>query len=486
MSEKLIHTINEDDIESIDEQVDNDDECDEISTVEELEQKKREIKEYNAENNSAQNQIFIQDLGKGSLTFNYYSDKMQPISSSASVKKRYNLQEVQECIEFVETFKNSEYLVTVLLLGLFEAIDIAEFISFKEKLVSFLPAKMHYDMEGKQIQETTENPYVALNSVLEVIGAKRFETEAGKQCVTLGDDSIVILNNILEQFPVLRSAVVKMMRAMLEDGYSNIFYDYQIAMGMKRLYSLKIVTRNDSLFETLYRNSRCVKILSIFIYSLYQTDEESAERILKYCLLGEIEWLWKCASLVYVLFGENKETFKYESDLQKMLVKKVRYMGKKELNFIADILVQSKCFRTMICSVFSEAYRKCGSRSEHRHLAQIYLYLVKNSYYRVNSLAVELPLVVCDTKQQQEYLENMLEIVIEEYQLREQIYAVLKAYLREVSHYEFSDKSVIHTAAFCYNLAAGTEYYLEDIKLVLEECHCKAANKVYNFLEDKK
>lgn len=486
MSEKLMHTEEGNDVEFINEPTERVEVCEEIDTAEELEYKKREIREFNAENNSAQNQIFIQDLGKGNLTFNYYSDKMQPISSSASVKKRYNLQEVQECIEFVETYRKSEYLVTVLLLGIFEAIDISEFISLKEKLVNFLPTNTYYDAEGNKIQETAENPYVALNSVLEVIGAKRFTSQEGKQCVTLGENSIVILNNVLEQFPVLRSAVVKMMHAMLEDGYSNIFYEYQIAMGMKRLYSLKIVTKNDSLFNVMYQNSRCVKILSIFIYSLYKTDKEDAEKILEYCLAQEIEGLWKCVSLVYALFGENKEAFKYEAELRKLLVKKMRYMRKQELNFMADILIQSKCFREMICSVFSEVYRKCRTRAEHRHLAQLYLYLVKNCYYRVSSLAVELPLVVCDTKQQQENLASLLEIVMEEYRLREQIYAVLKAYLREVSHYEFSNKTIIHTAAFCCNLSAETECYLEDIKDVLKECRCKAANEVYSFLEEQR
>ena len=48
----------------------------EIDTAEELEQKKQEINKFEAKENSAQNQIFIQDMGDGSITLNCYMNQI--------------------------------------------------------------------------------------------------------------------------------------------------------------------------------------------------------------------------------------------------------------------------------------------------------------------------------------------------------------------------------------------------------------------------
>lgn len=58
-----------------------------IDTPEELEQKKLEMNGYNVQGNSAQNQIFIKDVGSGGLTVNYNITKMVPVESQLPIEK---------------------------------------------------------------------------------------------------------------------------------------------------------------------------------------------------------------------------------------------------------------------------------------------------------------------------------------------------------------------------------------------------------------
>lgn len=106
------------------------------------------------------------------------------------------------------------------------------------------------------------------------------------------------------------------------------------------------------------------------------------------------------------------------------------------------------------------------------------------NYYEVNSTRMELPLVVCDTKQQQEYLTDVLGEVMTTYRLRKQMYAILQAYLKELSRYEFSEKTVRHMAAFCCNLYSKDREYKEDLEDVLFECHNSAARQVMQLLKN--
>lgn len=472
----------QDDIEI--EESDNEKDNEEINDSEELEEKKREVNEFNLERNSAQNQIFIHDVGSGGFTVNYYAAKMEPIVSKLPVEKTFDLRKQEECIEFVENFKDTEYFTTAVLLCIFEAVVLTDLSDLRIKLESCLPQKRVSNTDDKEAcAEIKETSYISLNSIFSVIGANKLVTEDGKLCVSIGENSVQALINMLEQFPLIQNLFINFSIVMTQDSkYHTLFYDSQLASSFSESWSAEVIDWRNRLYPELCLNPENAYLLGNCVYKLYKKREWDAKYILWQCLNLEKKWLWRVVSYAYILFEKNNIPFPFEKEFKTLLVKKVTYYRKSDFYFFAQLLIQSEYFRNCICCVFASAYKRATTREKQRIIAQGYIYLVRQSYYRVNSFFIRLPLVACDTRQQQTYLVDILQRVMTDYYLRRQMYVILKAYLKELSQYHFSEIEIKHIAAFCCNMSSSNEDYGEDIKGMLQECGSEAAKQVSDLL----
>lgn len=454
--------------------------------MENLEQAKREANEFNAENNTAQNQVFIQDIGAGGFTINYYGQNMVPFTSKLPVDKKYDLQKKEECIEFINEFKNSEYFTAAAVLCIFESVVLADLSDLQAKLKEHLPKEEIYDSNGKEISTTKKNPYIALDSIMTVIRGKKFTTENGWQCVSLGQNSKQALNNMLEQFPVLQKAFLDFFIQLLDDyKYRSFFYEPQIARTLANIMSFgTTIDKYNEIFMFLYKNSYNAYLSGRLLYNLYmiKTKEKELKRLIFQWLSFDKAWLWRAVCFCYMLFPENDKSLFLEKELQSALSVKIFSFSNADYDFTSRLLIHSKAFRTMFCNVFYNSYKESKTTFEKEKLAQIYVKLVKYNYYRVNSNFRELPLVACDTKQQQVFLRDILEKIMLEYHLRKSMYNILKFYLKELSGYDFSQKVIMHLAAFFFNMSITGKDYKEDVIDFLKECDNKAAGQIVDIL----
>lgn len=459
------------------------DKNEEIDNSDELEQKKREAKEFNADGNIAQNQIFIQDMGAGGFTVNYYAQKSAPIMPDLPVKKKFDLRKQEDCIHFIETFKNSEYFSTAVILCVFEAVQLADLPALKSELVRCLPVEERSDTD--EAGALKKDPYIAVNSILTVIGGEIFQTETGKQCISMGENHVQALIHVLEQFPALQESVSKFILQITDtDQYHTVFYDHQVAMFLVEMTVLNIMDVQNTILPLLYENPTNVNLLAVFIYRLLfdRNRQEVADAIIYQWMQSDIEWLWKAVCYCFALFQENGKPFMQELQLKKMLENKIFSFRGGDLNFVAELSMQAKCFRDLICDVLGDKYRRLDSNNNRKRLAQLYVNLIRKGYYRVSASFMTLPFVACDTKKQQDCLTPILEKVMTEYRFRKQIYAILRAYLKELSQYEYSDKLISHIAAYMFNLSLGGPEYKEDLIDFLNGCHGKASKQIFDLL----
>lgn len=459
------------------EEIDNSNE--EIDNSDELEQKKREANEFNADNNRAENQIFIQDMGTGGFTVNYYAQKSVPVISDLPVKEKFDLRKQEDCIHFIEAFKNTEFFLTAVILCVFDAVPLSDLPALISVLVRCLPAEEPSDPE--EPGSLKKDPFLAVNSILTVIGGEVFKTETGKQCISMGENHAQALIHVLEQFPALQESVSKFIVQITEtDQYHTAFYDHQVALFLVEMTALHVMDVENKILPILYEKSHNMNLLAVYVYRLLfdRSRQETADVLIYQWLQSDIEWMWKAVCYCFALFHENNRPFEQEQQLKKMLQNKILNFRAGDLNFIAELSMQAICFRDLICNVIGNKYRRLESNSNRKRLAQLYVNLIREGYYRVSASFMALPFVACDTKTQQECLTPILEKVMTEYRFRKQIYAILKAYLKEVSQYNYSDKLINHIAAYVYNLSLAGQEYKEDLMDFLKGCHCKASKQI--------
>lgn len=457
---------------------------DEIDNSEDLEEQKRKIKEFHAEGNYAQKQIFIQEVVANGLMLNPYNMKTEVIAPKLPVDKKYDLSKQEECIEFVEAFNGSEYFTIAVLLCVFETVLLEHLEDLKLNLLNYLPKEVVYDSEGKEVHISRKNPYISLDSILAVVGGRKVVMDDGRQAVSLGECSVQALQNMLEQFPALQEAVIELIIWFIQDSrYQTTFYNWQMASFCAKMVSLKLLNVENKVFSQLYTSSANTYLLGCLIYKLYERENaKDADLLISQWIYSDSSWLWKAVCVAYILLEKNDKLVPFEKEWKKMLYRKIPHLKRGDMSFIAELLIQSKNVRTIVCETLCNVYKHAVTDSNQRAVARLYINLVRQGYYKINSAFIELPLVACDTKEQQEYLTNILNKVMMEYRLRRQIYAILKAYLRELSGYEFSERVINHIAAFCYNMSSTGEEYREDIMEFLQEWNNQVAKKVISLL----
>lgn len=442
----------------------------EIEDSEELEHCKN-VKSFNAEGNRAQNQIFVQDIGNGGFTINYYLGDMQPVTKKASSDKTYDLRKQQDCIEFVENYNDSDFFVVAFILCVFEGVIMSDIAGIKACIENS-------DNKRFQKNENQDYLYTALNTIFATIEACKSTTKNGEQCISIGEKTYLALLNMLEQFPTLQDLFFKFVVSFTEKKkYHTLFYDFQLAASLAKIYSANIMDIKNDLLPELFKNIDNVYLLGKLICELHYNNEKESTYILEQCMEETNLWEWRVVVFSYVLFNRNRLSFPYEREVRRLLWNKIIGRKKSDYKFLAQMLLASKAFRNMICEVYEYAYRN-STYERQKEIAQNYIFLVRRCYYQVNLDYMELPMVACDSLHQQECLVDVLKRVMSEYRLRKQMYAILAAYLRELAEYEPEERVINHIAVFCCNLSSDDVEFQEDLLEALDKCHGIVAKKV--------
>lgn len=453
---------------------------DEVGSSAELEKKKQITNEYNVEGNTAQKQFFVQNL-------NMVYKQMPREAAADKSPKKYDLRQPEECSEFIEKYKNSDYVAVAIILCTFEAVSLGDLSNLQEELLKYLPKVERSGDEGEIEQDIRRNPYLSLNTLLSVIGGKRFIAVEGQTCTGLGENSKQALVNLMEQFPSLRRPIISWLIHVNEVyKYNTTFDAYQIATAFARVISLDVADAEMRIFPRLYSEPKNAGLLGILMYKLYGDAliQESVQTIILQWIKSESTWLWKPVCLVYsYLKQDGRIDISFESALGRVISKRFGRFKGNDLAFISLILVQSEAFRTMLAKVIHDTYLKANAREGRITVAVQYIKLVRSCYYLVNRACMELPLVACDTKQQQDFLAPLVEQVMSEYRLRKQLYVILEAYMKEISDYNCSDGTINHVAAYFYNIASSDFDFQQDVLYFIQNCRCRASQKIYERLK---
>ena len=384
-------------------------ESEEIDKSADLEKEKQMqiMNEFNAEGNMAGMQVFIQNVDYLKMPCTQEIDHTNLKVSS----KTYNLRDVGECAEFVEIYKNSEYLAIAIILSTFEVVALGDLPNLQKNLMRYLPLPKILDSEGTKDYYSQQNSYISLNKILAIIGGKRFITEDGQICTGLGKNSQQALANILEQFPLLRNPIVSWLIHMNEIyKYKTTFEAYQIVSAFSRVISLDIIDAERNIFQQLYSNPQNVGLLGSLAFKLYEDAalQEEVENIILQWIRSNSIWLWKAACLSYSFFMEYDINISFEPLLYKAISRRILRFRKDDWFFVPSLLIQSRHFRTMIADIFNSMYSNAVTKEKKMALVQTYMNLIRRSYYRVNASYMELPLVACDTRQQQQHITQIV------------------------------------------------------------------------------
>lgn len=459
----------------------DDSEADEAKTTEELIKKKAD-NEFNVSENTAHIQIFLQNAN-----FNGGTDLKQVldlVNVNMGSEKKYNLRMEEDCAEFFSTCKNREYLTLAIILSAFEIVAIGDIANLTNALVEYLPSIIQLDSEGKEIHILKSDPYHSLNTVLSVIGGKVFIRGEGQQCIGYGNDSNKILSNIWTQFPVLREPIILWLLKVNDSfEYRTTFEAYQITTAFIRIMSEDFLYAQKHIFERLYSKPCNLGLLARLAQELLAKEKfrnDASLMILKWAR-SDSGWLWKAALLVHL----NSYDPSIDNELKKALIitvsKKFFRLEHSDLRFITIFAAYSENVRLVITSVFHSLYKENDAYGK-RELAQIYIRMIRYGYYEVNRKLINLPFVVCDSKEQVSNIEAVLVYIMSQYDLRCQLYSVLRAYFEEITFYDVPQNIDKHLTAYFYALTKKEYDYQEDILLFLKESGGNLANDVYNYL----
>lgn len=445
-------------------------EKEQIDNAEELEQKKRNLNEFNVKDNNAEIQIFVQN-------WNNYLEKEKTIKSSHRDSKTYQLENVKDCVEFIEKCQRKEYLLAALVLCIFEIVPLSAISNLMTQLAVYV-----YKNETNA-NEKEKNLYLSMDSILTAIGAEGFLVEGKRKYVGFEKKSNRILENICEQFPKLREAIVLWILDFNDVYRENMdFQDCQLGMAFEKIIFLDIFDAKIKIFPRLYENPKNMELLGYLVYRLYCNDDlkKEADNIVKQWIRSDSKWLWKSACLTYNYLLEEGDIFPLKEQLKKKILIRLRYFERSDYMFFVTWLWKSKYIRSLLSSVLHEFYTTEISAGDE---GQIYLNIIRRCYYRMNFKLIEIPLVCCDTEMQQNLLTPIINKIMRNYYLRRQLYAILEVYLKELLSCKVNPKTINHISAYFYNMSlAGKEYELDILEL-LKDCDNKISEQIINNLQ---
>lgn len=440
----------------------------------------------NINDNQSENLTIIHNaIISGGVSSNNYSVK-NIVKNNGKVQKEYNLKDLDQFVEFVETVKASEYFAIAVILCVFEYVELDDIHSLKVKLLEELPKVTNSDGEEIAIYK---NSYLSINSVLKTIGAQIVVLDSGEHCVSLGESRSTALENLWLQFPDMRSNIARWLLSICNTyEYKTNFDLAQITSAFVNIIKLDFGAGVKHFFSRLYSNSDRYFLLGFIALELYN-DNIYLDRVLPY-IIGWAEsdssWCWKAAVYVYSNIKDNNE--RLEKSVRNAIMKRFSLSKYKDLRreilpYIGMLLIASDRLRTLISSIFNELMNNGTYNGVQKNLKCFeYIELLRYGYYSVSSKMQDLPLVVCDNKRQLENLMPIIKSVMMKYNTRQFLFMLLDTYMREISEYSVDIKTINRLKAFFKLLSEHVSYFREDNVLFLKKCDCNVGKQLYEFI----
>lgn len=430
-----------------------------ISSTSDLEQeKKRVAHEFYAQGNTATTQIFIGQLG----SMNLDPRRTRSAPSGPPTGRTYPVHTREGCREFVEQYKNSEYLAVAIVLSVFELVYLSDLHELNELLMEELPDAGPPEEDAPPAWD----PYISVDTYLSAIGGERFTSQEDKQYVGLGENAQRTLQNIWEQFPALRDPICRWLVRLCRSYKVRTAFDaYQMVCAFARVVCLDFEDAQKRIFSRLYSSSENLGLLGNLVCKLYAESDlrGGLEKLLLDWLNARDSWLWRAACLACSFLMPGLDEGRFGPALSWAVGFHLNRLTKNDSAFLAILMFQSEYFRSLLTRLLGRMVRKAGNRGDRLTAAQTYLYLLRSCYYLVDAQDMELPLVACDTKKQQQDLAPVLAEVMGQVNLRNQLYAILRAYLKELDRYQYSEGLFNHLCAYFYNLTRPAPVYWRDI-----------------------
>lgn len=445
-----------------------------INSASDLEQeKKRTAYEFYAQGNTATTQIFIGHLG----AMNLDPWQKKDASSGLLIGQTYSLHTEKGCKEFVEQYKNSEHLAVAIVLSVFKLVYLGDLYDLIQLLMEELPDVASAEEDAPSARD----PYISVDTYLSTIGGEWFTSQEGKRYVGLGENAQKALQNLWEQFPSLRDPICRWLVRLCRNYKVRTAFDaYQMVCAFARVTRLDFEDARKRIFSRLYSNPENLGLLGNLVCKLYGEAALRGELdgLLHNWLGTRDSWLWQPACLACSFLMPGLDDGRFGPALERAVGRRLTPLTKNDSTFLAILMLQSEYFRSLLARLLGRMVRKAGNRMERLTTAQNYLYLLRSCYYLVDAQEPELPLVACDTKEQQQALTPVLAEVMGQIGLRKQLYAILRAYLKELGRYQYSDGFFNHLCAYFYNLTQAAPICLPDVLELLSSCRGKLGQRL--------
>lgn len=323
-----------------------------------------------------------------------------------------------------------------IVLSVFEIVPIGDYANLKDVLMEYLPAVLQVAQEGNETYVQQTNSYISLNSALSVIGGEIFITDDGQRCIGYGEGSEEVLSNVWVQFPDLRKPMINwLIRVHEMFEYKTSFEVYQVVSAFIRIITEDFQYSKMQVFDRLYVKQDNLGFLARLAQELLKDKRFNADilNMVQRWMESESNWLWKSALLVCMhTYGPDIDGQLHRTMLHAM---KGRIIGLKNYNFrfIASFARDAGNVRKIMAFVFYELYQS-NNMQEKERLARIYLQVIRYGYYQVDRTKIDLPFVVCDSKEQMENMHFVLAYIMARYDLYRQLCQILQAYLEEISN----------------------------------------------------
>lgn len=451
-----------------------------IGSSSDLEQEKqRRAQDFYAQGNIGTTQVFINSLG----SMNWDSQRKQAPEARPTLNQTYQLHIRADCAKFVEQYKNSEHLAVAIVLSAFELVRLSDLSELKDSLMGELPAA---DPAREDDVAVVRDPYISVDTFLSAIGGEWFTNQDGQQCVGLGEDhSQQAMQNLWELFPSLRDPICRWLIHIYQVyKFRTAFDAYQIVCAFTRVISLDFEDAQKRIFSRLFSQCEYEILLGNIMCKLYEDIalRKKLDRMLLNWLAPKSDWLWRPACLACSFLMPKMELEQLSAPLEKAVKRRLIRLTRGDSAFLAVLLSQSSYFRIMLAGLLGKAVQQADRQAGRLTSIQSYLYLIRSCYYIVDAHHPELPLVACDTLEQQRCLTPILRETISQTSLRKQLYAILRAYLEELSRYQCTPALFDHLCAYFYNMAQSAPEYWPDILQFLNRCKGKLPQQIYERL----
>lgn len=450
-----------------------------ISSTSDLEQeKKRTVHEVNAHGNTAGTQIIIGHIDE--MNFGPRQKRDAPAEPPAS--QTYSLHTRKGCTEFVEQHKNSEHLAVAIVLSVFELVCLGDLHDLKELLMEELPDAAP---AGEETATPARNPYISVDTFLSAIGGEWVTSREGKQYVGLGENAQKAMQNLWEQFPALRDPICRWLVRLCRDYKARTAFDaYQMVCAFARVVALDFEDAQKRMFPRLYSRPENMGLLGNLVCKLYgeASLRGELEKLLRGWLGTRDSWLWRPACLACSFLMPGLDEKRFGSALAETVNYCLSRLTRNDSAFLAILMLQSEYFRSMLARLLGRRMRKADNHIERLAAAQTYLYLLRSCYYMVDAQHPELPLAACDTKEQQQALSPVLAEVMGQASLRKQLYAILRAYLKELDRYQYPDYLFNHLCAYFYNMTHALPSCWPDILEFLSGCRGRLGRRLFEHM----